>query len=139
MRTALKHITVLLVIALAGGMTLNAQHGGGDRLPKILDPLGILPSPRQVLRTLDHVTRILPPVVINGRYPAYDNTYGYGSYPIEDRCYPVPVRQYYTELEPYPVYRYRGNYRYQRFEHHGHFSAPTSMYGHERQSSRGRY
>lgn len=138
MRTALKHVTVMLIVALAGVMTLSAQHGGADRLPKILDPLGILPSPRQVLRTLDHVARTLPPVVINGRYMDYDDGYNHRSYPIQDGCCPGPVRPFYTELETYPVHHYRGNYRYEGFAQRNHFSAPISVYGHDRQRSRGR-
>lgn len=78
MRTTLKHLIVGLTLVLAAGMTLSAQHGGPDRLPRILDPLGILPTPRQVLRTLDHAARVLPPVVVaGGRHDAWEAGYGY--------------------------------------------------------------
>jgi hypothetical protein len=114
MRPTLKHLIVMLVVVLAGGMTLSAQHRDGGRLPRILDPLGILPTPRQVLRTLDHAGRILPPVVIEPRgYPFYDYDYG-------------------CDYPRYPVRRYARDYRYERYEHRGHHPAPIRPYGHDR-------
>jgi hypothetical protein len=139
MRTTLKHFVVVLAVVLAGGMRLSAQHRGDDRLHRILDPLGILPSPRQVLRTLDHAARILPPVVVDTRsYPVYDADYEYRSYPVQDRCEPAPVRQYYAEAEPYPIRYYGSRYRYERFERRNHHSAPYRAYDHDRPRFRAR-
>ena len=85
MRPALKPLAVLFLVATLGGV---AQ--AGDRLPRILDPLGILPTPRQVVRTLDQVVRTLPPVVVETRgYPVYDDDCDYQAYPV------YPVRGYY--------------------------------------------
>lgn len=86
MRPAMKQLAVLFLMAALGGVAAQA----GDRLPRVLDPLGILPTPRQVVRTLDHVVRTLPPVVVETRgYPVYDDDCDYPAYPV------YPVRGYY--------------------------------------------
>ncbi len=122
MRTVLKLFIVTLALVVAGAGSLNAQSRRGDRLPRVLDPLGILPTPRQVLRTLDHVARALPPVVIETRrYPGYEQDYDYRSYPVQDRCDPPPVRRRYIEVEPYP----RGH----RHGHRRHDRVPYRSYG----------
>ncbi len=132
MRTTLKHLIVGLTLVLAGGMALSAQHGGRDRLPRILDPLGILPTPRQVLRTLDQVARVLPPVVIEGgRYDACDPAYGYGydyddvRRPVHFRYGPPPVRRIHREAGPWAAPSYgrefrHGGYAYRHDGHDGH-------------------
>ena len=128
MRTSLKHLIVVFTVLAAGGLTLSAQSRGGDRLPRILDPLGILPTPRQVLRTLDHLARVLPPVVVETRnYPVYD--YDHGSYPVRDCEGPPPVRRYYAEAQPNPVYPHGRDFRYERYGHRG-YPAPHG-HGHE--------
>jgi hypothetical protein len=94
----------------AGGLTLKAQPRGDDRLPRILDPLGILPTPRQVLRNLDRVARVLPPVVIETRNdPVYDYGCEYPGYPVRGWYGPPPVR-YYPEFRPYPIYPFGRGY-----------------------------
>jgi hypothetical protein len=129
MRTTLKHTIATLAVLMAGGMTLSAQPRGADRLPRILDPLGILP--RQVLRSLDHVTRVLPPVVIGtGNDPVYDYDCAYGGYPARGYFGPLPVRRNCAEIVPYSVpSRFRG-YPYYGYEHRSYHREPVRTYGH---------
>ena len=107
MKAPVKSVFVLVLLVLAGSMSLSAQHRGGDRLPRILDPLGILPTPRQVIRSLDHVARVLPPVVIESRA---DDGYGY-----EDGC--DPGRR--GVVLPAPRHRYIQVIPRERFERRG--------------------
>jgi hypothetical protein len=120
MRTSLKHLIVALAVVLAGGMTLSAQHRGSDRLPRLLDPLGILPSPRQVIRSLDHVARTVPPpLVIESRgYPGYD-------YDCDG------------EYRSYPIRYYARDYRSERYEQRSHRRPPVRFYDHDRPRGRG--
>jgi hypothetical protein len=127
MRPSLKHLVLLLAV-VAGTTALNA----GDRgLPRILDPLHILPSPRQVLRTLDHAVRVLPPpVVVETRgYPVYDTDYDcdYRAYPVGWYA-PRPVGP--VVVGPYGRYPYGRVYRNERFERHDRFERRDRYHGH---------
>lgn len=106
MRSPLKTLIVVLALVLSGGMTLSAQHRG-DRLHRILDPLGILPPPRQVLRTLDHVARTLPPPVVirTHRIPVYDCGCD-------------------IDFRIHPDHPHRRGCRYERYGHRRHHPAP---------------
>jgi len=129
MRTPLKHLIVMLAVVATAGMALQAQPRGRDRLPRILDPLGILPTPRQVLGTLDHVTRVLPPVVIETRgYPIYEDDCDYRGHPVREGY----GRRVYAEVVPFYPYRAHGRYghrEYRREAWRGH--------GHDRGQHRG--
>lgn len=127
MKTSLKHLVLMLSVLVGGGLTLQAQPR--ERLPRVLDPLGILPSPRQVLRSLDHVARALPPVVIETRgYPVCEDDYEYRSYPVRERH----GRRYYTQVVP--VYPYRSH---ERFEHREYRREAWRGHGHDRGEHRG--
>jgi hypothetical protein len=140
MRPAIKHLIVTIMVVLTSGMTANAQHRGGGRLPRILDPLGILPSPRQVLRTLDHVARALPPVVIEtrGLPDGNDNYEGdYRRYSVRDFYEPAPYRQFASEFEPNPIHHYGRGYRYEQNVRRGHHFPSSSSCNHDRSGFRG--
>lgn len=139
MKNTLKHVLVSLAVLLASGMTLSAQHGGGDRLPRILDPLGILPTPRQILRSLDHGVRVLPPVILEShRGEVCEPEREFGRHPVRYYDEPAPFREVWAGVEPYPVHHYRPERRYERFGHRGFRPGWTHPREHERSDFGGR-
>ena len=113
MRINGRFLIAFTILAAVGSVSLPAQHGpGGDRLLRLLDPLGILPGRRQVLRTLGHVARVLPPVVIETHgYPVargndYDGYTELATEPVRPRV--ITKFDLFPVFYP-PVFRYQGN------------------------------
>jgi hypothetical protein len=103
MRSSLKHFLLAATVAVLGASVLSAQP---DRLHRVLDPLGILPPPRQVLRSLDRVAHSLPPVIIETE--AYPDC---GYYRGEYFC-------------RFPDHRHYRSFRHERWEHRRHGFVP---------------